>query len=401
MGGVDAPVNPPAPGVLMVTRELSGDRRYGLGRSLMPVVQALQRREWRVRYLCQEDLPDSAKAGRARWLGWLGRLPGMKGAAHRQLILGALAERLQMGWFAAQTARKEGFTCVYLHDPWLACGFWLGLKGLGLRGVRWGVAEHGFGCYSRATHEDGLTQGPRAQRWLRRIETFVLAKAHWVTAPTRLSLDQLARDLALPFNPGHWRAIPHASLQMAFPSREQARGGLSWNDSDFYVLGVGRLAPLKRFDVLVEAWAKLARRYPSLHLQLLGGGDTQNLQRMADAAGLGGRIHFAVVEDVKPYLAAADVYVSTSTTESFGLANLEALGAGLPCVCTAVGGVPEVMGQGAWLIPVEQQALQGALDELIAQPAQRLAWSARATAQARQAPDLETVTNQYAELFTR
>ncbi|MEO5607350.1 MAG: glycosyltransferase family 4 protein [Polaromonas sp.] len=401
MGGIDASVNPPPSSVLMVTRELSGDRRYGLGRSLMPVVQALQRRQWRVRYLCQEDLPDSAKTDRARWLAWLGRLPGLKGVFQRQLMLGALVERLQMGWFAAQTARREGFACVYLHDPWLACGFWLGMKGRKSGGVRWGVAEHGFGCYSRATHEDGLIQGPRAQRWLRRIETFVLAKAHWVTSPTKLSLDQLARDLALPCNPGHWRAIAHASLQMALPSREQARSELSWNDNNFYVLGVGRLAPLKRFDLLVEAWAQLARRYPSLHLQLLGGGDTQNFQRMADAAGLGDRIHFAVVEDVRPYLAAADVYVSTSTTESFGLANLEALVAGLPCICTAVGGVPEVMGQGAWLIPVEQQALQSALNELIAQPAQRQAWAARAVAQARQAPDIETVTNHYAELFTR
>ena len=139
--------------VLMVTRESSGDRRYGLGRSLMPVVQTLQARGWQVRYLCQDDLPDSAKAGRARWLTRLGRLPGLSGIPNRQLMLGALAERLQMGWFAAQTARQDGFTSVYLHDPWLACGFWLGMNILGLRGVRWGVAEHGFGCYSRATHD--------------------------------------------------------------------------------------------------------------------------------------------------------------------------------------------------------------------------------------------------------
>ena len=394
-------MNTPARNVLMVTRELSGDRRYGLGRSLMPVVQALQSRGWQVRYLCQEDLPDSAKEGRTRWLGRLGRLPGLKGISNRQLMLGALAERLQMGWFGAQMAAQEGFTSVYLHDPWLACGFWLGMKALRLQGVHWGVAEHGFGCYSRATHEDGLIQGARAQRWLRRIEAVTLASAHWVTSPTQLSLDQLARDLALPCNPGHWRAIPHAALQQALPGRQEARGGLGWRESDFYVLGVGRLAPLKRFDILVNAWIALARCDPSLHLQILGGGDTNYLRQMADAAGVGERIHFAVVEDVNPYLAAADVYVSTSATESFGLANLEALVAKLPCICTAVGGVPEVMGQGAWLIPVEQHALENALGELINQPLQRKAWSVRAAVQARQALDIEKVTDYYAELFTR
>lgn len=386
--------------VLMVTRELSDDRRYGLGRSLTPVVQALRSKGWQVRYLCQDDLPDSAKAGRARWLTWLGKLPGFAGVPNRQLMLGALAERLQMGWFAAQTARGEGFTSVQLHDPWLACGFHLGMKVLGLRGVRWGVAEHGFGCYSRATHEDGLTQGPRAQRWLRRLEAATLASAHWVTAPTQLSLDQLARDLALPANPRHWQTIPHAAPQMVLPSRQQARCSLGWNEHDLYVLGVGRFAPLKRFDLLVDSWVGLAGRYRNLHLQLLGGVVAQNFQQTADALGLGDRIHFSVVEDVKPYLAAADIYVSTSATESFGLANFEALVAGLPCVCTAVGGVPEVMGQGAWLIPVEQHALQSALDELINQPVQREVWSARAATRARQASNLEIVTDQYAELFT-
>ena len=394
-------MNAPARNVLMVTRELSGDRRYGLGRSLMPVVQALQERGWRVRYLCQEDLPESAKAGRSRWLARIVRIPGLAGSGGRQVLLGAMAERLQMGWFAARTAEREGFTSAHLHDPWLACGFWLGLKFLRSRGVRWGVAEHGFGCYSRATHDDGLTQGPRAQRWLRRLEAFVLNAADWVTAPTQSSLDQLARDLALPCNPSHWLAIAHAALPIALPGREQARGELGWSDNDFYLLGIGRLAPLKRFDLMVGAWASLAHRHPRLHLQILGGGDSQGYRRAAEATGLGERIHFAVVDDVKPYLAAADVYLSTSATESFGLANLEALLAALPCICTAVGGVPEVMGRGAWLIPVEQQALQDALGELIDEPSQRKAWSMRAAAQAGKALGVEPVTDRYVELFTR
>ena len=387
--------------VLMVTRELSGDRRYGLGRSLLPVVQALLDRGWQVRYLCQEDLPESAKAGRSRWLARLGQLPGLNGVPGRQLLLGALSERFQMGWFAARLADKEFFRVVHLHDPWLACGFWLGMKFFRLRNVRWGVAEHGFGCYSQATHEDGLTQGPRAQRWLRRLESFVLDAADWVTAPTQLSLDQLARDLALPGIPSHWLAISHAAPRVALPGREQARRELGWDENGFYLLGIGRLAPLKRFDLMVGAWAGVARCHPLLHLQILGGGDSQALRQAAEAAGLGERIHFAVVEDVKPYLAAADVYLSTSATESFGLANLEALVAGLPCICTAVGGVPEVMGPGAWLIPVEQNALQTALGALIDQPLERKAWSLRAAAQASKAPDIEEVTDRYVQLFTR
>ncbi|QTN26124.1 glycosyltransferase family 4 protein [Rhodoferax sp. AJA081-3] len=385
--------------VLMVTREMSGDRRYGLGRSLMPVVDALTNKAWRVRYLCQEDLPTASQDKRYRWLARLRRLPGVASRPSVQQVLGALAERMHMGWFAAHVARQEGYTAVHLHDPWLGLGFWLGRKRLGLQGVRWGITEHGFGCYSRATHEDGLVQGPRMQRWLRRLEAFVLRRAHWVTAPTQLALDQLARDLALPFNPPHWHTISHAAPVMTLVDREVACQSLGWSPQDFHVLGVGRLVPLKRFDIVVAACASLAQRYPALHLHLLGDGDRGGLQQLADAAGFGDRIHFAMVDDVQPYYAAANAYVSTSVTESFGLANFEALIAGLPCICTAVGGVPEVMGSGAWLIPVDQGALESALEALVSQPAQRHALAARAVAQARKAPNLESVVEQYVQLF--
>lgn len=388
-----------ASNVLMVTREMSGDRRYGLGRSLMPVVEALESQGWRVRYLCQEDLPVFVKANRQRWLNRFDRLPWIGRAGHRQQLLSALAERLQMGWFAAETARKDGYTAVHLHDPWLGFGFWLGATVLRLSNVRWGITEHGFGCYSRATHEDGLTQGPLLQRWLRRLEAATLGAANWVTAPTQLALDQLARDLALPFNPGHWRVIPHAAPNVALKDQTLARTQLGWDLNAFHVIGVGRLVPLKRFDILVGACASLADRYPSLHLHLLGDGDRSSFQQQADAAGFGARIHFSVVDDVRPYLAAADVYVSTSVTESFGLANLEALLAHLPCICTAVGGVPEVMGRGAWLIPVDQLVLAGAIEELICSPAQRQALSARTFVQADLAPKLSSVTEQYVQLY--
>lgn len=365
----------------------------------MPVFEALENLGWRVKYLCQEDLPVSAKSNRQRWLYRFNRLPGIATSGHRQLLLSALAERLQMGWFAAETARAGGFTAVHLHDPWLGLGFWLRAKLLRLNNVRWGITEHGFGCYSRATHEDGLTQGPRVQRWLRRMEAATLGAANWVTAPTQLALDQLARDLALPFNPGHWRVIPHAAPSMPPRGKELARAQLDWDIDGFHVVGVGRLVPLKRFDILVGACASLAQRHPRLHLHLLGDGDRSSLQHQADLAGFGDRIHFAVVDDVQPYLGAADVYVSTSVTESFGLANLEALMAHLPCICTAVGGVPEVMGCGAWLIPVDQLALAGAIEELICNPALRQALSSRAVLQAQAAPKLSSVMEQYVQLY--
>ena len=388
--------------VLMVTRENAADRRYGLGRSLMPVVAALQHKGWRVRYLCQQDMRDATREKRLAWLARLARLPGLSGKPGRQLLLGALLERLHMGWFAAHMAKKELFTAVHLHDPWLAAGFWLGLKAQRLAGIRWGITEHGFGCYSHATHEDGLYQGPAVQRWLRRAEAAILNQADWVTAPTQLALQQVARDLALVRTPARWVCIPHVPMAIAPISptnRAEARLKLGWLANEQVVLGIGRLVPLKQFDLLVAVCAGLAVRYPGLRLQLLGEGESHLLQAIADRAGFGSRLRFAVTDDVQTYLQAADIYVSTSKTESFGLANLEAMTAGLPCICTAVGGVPEVMGTGAWLVPLEHDSLALALDALLSNPEQRHQLAERACQQSAKKPSLDAVTQAYAAIY--
>lgn len=385
--------------LLMVTREHLADRRYGLGRSITPIQTALEQQGWHVRYLCQHDLTAADLAKRQQYLRYFNHVPLLRHHMGRRLMLGAWAERLQMGWLAAEIAHKEQYRFVHLHDPWLATGFAWAYRRLGLKGVYWGVTQHGFGCYSRATHDDGLIQGPRAQRWLRRLEARTLDAAHWVVAPTQLSLEQLARDLALPSIPHHWHAIPHARPELSVPSRDDARQQLQWDKGAFYILAVGRIVPLKRFDLLVTACAALAARYPQLRLCILGEGHRDHLYAQASAAGFADRLFCLSTEDVSPYLAAADLYISTSATESFGLANLEALVAGTASLCTAVGGVPEVVGAGAQLIHGEQTVLQQAIEGFLQQPTHLAYWQQCAKQHAQQWPDKQQIGAAYAALY--
>jgi glycosyltransferase involved in cell wall biosynthesis len=390
------------PSVLMVTRELGNDRRYGLGRSLEPVVDGLRKQGWQVRYVTQEDMSPSDRTRRdrlnARIAGWW----GLAGRPHRQHMLYAWSERLWMGWWAAALCRREGWRRVHLHDPWLALGFLLGAWRQGLRGVRWGLTEHGFGSYSVATHVDGLPQGAQAQRLFRRIENGVLQRADWVVTPTRLAAQQLARDLCLPDVPPHWQTIAHPRPSAdALPhSREQARRQLGWPADALVVLGVGRLVPLKRFDLTLAAFIAVARHVPALCLCLLGEGDRSELMRVAHAAGLADRVWMTHTDHMAPYYRAADVYVSTSSTESFGMANLEALSHGLPCVVTAVGGVPEVVGAGALLVPCELQAVQDALLRVCTDPQERQAWARAAVDAAQHCPNRDTIVQAYAQLYS-
>ncbi len=387
--------------VMMVTRETGPDRRYGLGRSLMPVVEAMRARGIAVRYLCQDDITPGQLQYRENMIRRFSTWPGLRSRVDWMAIVRAWVERLQVGVTAARLAREEHYTHVHAHDPWLALGVWFGLIGSGKR-VRWGVTEHGFGSYSMATHQDGLTQGPWMQRLMRRIETTVLARADWVIAPTTACLVELARDLCVGPTPRHWHVVPHArpAVEVATSdSRHQARTSLGWRADEFVVLGVGRLVPLKCFDRVIEACAEAAKEFPSIRLVLLGGGDPAELRAVAARCAMLERVEFAFVDDVTPYLHAADIYVSASSTESFGLANLEALCAGLPSICSPVGGVAEVVGDGAWLVPGESAALANSIAALARDASLRHDWARRAVARSGSWPVTSEITQRYVEIY--
>lgn len=133
--------------------------------------------------------------------------------------------------------------------------------------------------------------------------------------------------------------------------RERTRRRLGLPPGAFVVGGVGRLAPGKRFDVLVQALTRLAEDH---WLLLVGGGPEEHvLRRTAHEAGVAGRVLFT---GERPYLtdgspgpdlpsltAAMDVFASPSAEEAFGLAAVEALASGLPVLyasCPAIEDLP-------------------------------------------------------------
>lgn len=357
--------------ILMVTRERGADRRYGLGKSLTPVVAALRDLGHEVRYLCQDDLLEAEWQKRARWLARVQGLPFFRGRLARQHIAQAWLERVHMGYVAAHVAVQAHFDVIHFHDPWLSLGWRFYSLRHGFRRTKspiWGISQHGFGAYSFAALEDGLEQSIWEYRALLALERWQLAASDFVIAPTALALSQLQRDCALPVRPRHWHVVPHARPDFVLPERAVARAQLAWQDGDFYILAVGRLVPLKQFSRLIEAFSAIFSEFSRARLVILGHGDEASLKQQAAALGVLSRLEILAVDDVTPYLAAADLYVSTSSTESFGLANFEALVAGLPCVCTAVGGVPEVLGAGAFYLPASAANLSEVLRRFISQP---------------------------------
>lgn len=118
-------------------------------------------------------------------------------------------------------------------------------------------------------------------------------------------------------------------------ARRGVRARLGVAPEAFVVGGLGRLVGGKRFDVLVRGVAAL----PGAVLVLIGDGPERvRLLRLAAALGVADRVRLLgdrCADEVPALLAACDVLVSPSREETFGLAVLEGLAAGLPVVHAA------------------------------------------------------------------
>ncbi len=127
------------------------------------------------------------------------------------------------------------------------------------------------------------------------------------------------------------------------------------------VLFVGRLAAEKRVDQLLSIWPAIRAAEPEALLCLLGTGAAEDRLRRDAPEG----VRFAGgVDDVVPYLQAADLFVLPSVTEGLSNALLEALAAGLPTVATIVGGTTDVIthdDNGYLVPPGHPAALQEAI----------------------------------------
>lgn len=148
-------------------------------------------------------------------------------------------------------------------------------------------------------------------------------------------------------------------------TRAAVRAALGLPPDAYLLAGVGRLVPGKRFDALVEALAGLT---PEHHLVLAGGGpELGALRALTARLGLTARVHFAGERDqagLRGLLAAADVFVSPSADEAFGLAVVEALAAGLPALyarCPAVEDLPLDSAPGAHRVGASAAGLADAV----------------------------------------
>jgi glycosyltransferase involved in cell wall biosynthesis len=178
------------------------------------------------------------------------------------------------------------------------------------------------------------------------------------------------------------------------PHRERIRQGLGIDPGAPVVSIIGRLVREKGYLELIEAFARVAAKFPDACLvavaaALEGAHDdaSRDVKQSIDRLGLADRVRILdAATPAEEVLAASDVYVLPSHREGFPRSILEAMAMGLPVVATNVRGSREIVIDGVTGTLVEVgdvSALGGALVDLLADRDRRVAFGAKGMSIAR------------------
>lgn len=144
------------------------------------------------------------------------------------------------------------------------------------------------------------------------------------------------------------------------------------------LLFVGRMAGNKRIDLLVEALAQVKTRVPNAVLLLVGDHSGAPAYREISGAARALAAKLDVAGDViwtgpqypqDPFLRLADVYVTASLHEGFGLPLIEAMACGVPVVASRAGAMPWVVGDAGLLAePADAASLADQVVRVLQEP---------------------------------
>lgn len=145
------------------------------------------------------------------------------------------------------------------------------------------------------------------------------------------------------------RVIPNGVEAIPLPDpahSSKMRFSLKIDESATILGSVGRLAPVKGFEIAIKAIADLCSAGGNYHLVLVGDGpEKASLQALAIARNVAKRVHLVgFQEQVANWLCIMDIYLNTSHSEGMSQSLVEAMSASRPVIATNVGDSSFVIG---------------------------------------------------------
>jgi glycosyltransferase involved in cell wall biosynthesis len=215
-------------------------------------------------------------------------------------------------------------------------------------------------------------------------------------------------DARLSLPSGRWRVIPNGIEVERFTGASPLglRSQLGLSDGDILIGALGNVRRPKGYADLLRAAAILQGGPLPVHVVVAGEGQGElmdELLALRHELGLATRVHFLGLVGVAPsFLAELDLFVSSSTSEGFSIACVEAMAAGLAVVATRSGGPEEIVvpGETGLLVPTSNpEALAAALEQVVANPSLRHRMGAAGRARARAAYSLAAMLDAYEDLL--
>lgn len=171
------------------------------------------------------------------------------------------------------------------------------------------------------------------------------------------------------------------------------------------LMHISNFRPVKRVRDVVRTFAAVNRKVESVLVMVGDGPDRHDAEQEARDLGVDASVRFlGKIDTVAPLLAAADLFLLPTNSESFGLSALEALASGTPVIGTIAGGLPEVVHNGdtGVLCAVgDVDAMAAAAIELLSDRKKWDAMSQAAAADARKRFAMDDVVEQYEQLYVQ
>lgn len=210
--------------------------------------------------------------------------------------------------------------------------------------------------------------------WLLYKKTFrVIGISHAISRDILNSNWQLPRDRVVTVQNG----LVYDRFLSSVPQKDARQRIIPHGGEGVWFGTAGRLSPVKNHETLLLAFQKVVEAIPGSFLILAGDGELrESLLALADRLNVGDHVYFlGFRRDIPDILKALDVFVLPSLREGLPLVLLEAMASGLPVVVSAVGGIPEVVGDGDFGLlvdPHNSESLAVAMVRMAQRPAEEL-----------------------------
>lgn len=185
----------------------------------------------------------------------------------------------------------------------------------------------------------------------------VQRQCHCILSVSRIVREHAMTKYAHPWNVVIYDSVPELHINKFFPRQS-------------VLSSVAALFPNKGHDNAIRAFAKIAPRYPSYELHIVGGGSNNEIERLENIAkteGIAQRVKFTrkQVSDVASVYASSTLVLSlTKEGEAFGLVPFEAAMCDTPTIAPDKGAIKEILTNGVSAILVETEDIDAVAEKI-------------------------------------